>query len=194
MRFFALQSSFIPWGDYGHVLQDGIATRSKRTGLLQVQRTGPFVPPISLPFMTVVVTADLKTRLGESGLVGAVFQQAVKEHIVHLEWEKWDRNADEPAEYPETGEPEDYILARPHSPETAAHMPALWELCLKNGAEGGREGDRFDPTLYIVGSSWDGSDFFTAHGLGYRFVSERAKEWLEREVGQWVSFQEFLVK
>jgi hypothetical protein len=44
--------SIIPgeWGDYGHILQHGMASHSPRIGgRLALERTGPFIPPVTLP-------------------------------------------------------------------------------------------------------------------------------------------------
>jgi transposase len=45
-----------------------------------------------------------------------------------MEWADWNTALDEPAEYPDSGEPEDSILSHPHDPMVAASIGALWEL------------------------------------------------------------------
>ena len=136
-HIYALDASRMPWGDYGCILLSGMTSHLERqNGLLQLERTGPFVPPISLPGIAdIVVTNDFKHLLEGSGLTGFTFQPVIKKHIVFLEWEKWDKKSEEPLEYPGTGEPEDYILERAHSPELAQQIGDLWELCLEECAE-----------------------------------------------------------
>jgi hypothetical protein len=163
------------WGDYDYILLGGMTHHVGRSdGLLQLERTGPFVPPISFPGMgDIIVTDDFKKSLESSRLIGLTFQPVIKRHIVFLEWEKWDKTADEPAEYPESGEPEDYILERPHSPELAQQIGEMWELCLPEYAKL-KEAQ---------------SDLFRRKGQLYNFVSNRAKRWLEKTVSEWVSFE-----
>ena len=154
------------------------------------------MPPISMPgISSIVVTESLKAKLETLGLTSFTFQPVIKKHIVHLEWEKWDKEAPEPPMYPETGEPEDYIFLQPHSLSLASGMEPLWEMVLEQTAsvERVQVGPRsWDVNIYLVLSSWNGSDFFRAKGVGYNYVSERAKQWLEQEVPEWIGFEEAL--
>lgn len=205
MNFYRLYNTDkLTWGDYGSILISGITARlPDKDGLLHIKRTGPFVPPISLSGLDdIVVTDAFKNQLSHSGLSGYTFRPVIKERIVHLDWEKWDRAAEEPAEYPATGEPESYILERPHSPETAQAVGELWEVCLgqhasiekvpRDPAEWGLvKWSPIDITsdIYLVLSSWDGTDIFRATNVGFVYVSERARNWLEQTVPDWVSFE-----
>jgi len=101
--------------------------RPRTTGKINLERTGPEIFPITFP-IDVVVTDDFRRSLESSGLSGAEFRAVIKHRIVELDWSEWDSTEPEPPEIPESGEPEDYILARPHSPRAAAAMPQLWEL------------------------------------------------------------------
>lgn len=194
MQLYALRKPEFPWGDYGSILLNGMGCHlPRKNGLLQLERTGPFVPPISFPW-TPVVTDSLKRQLEGTGLTGLNFQPVIKAHVVPLNWTEWDLEAEDPAEYPAEGEPENYILAIPHSPELAEAMPELWELAAAPHAKSGRESNSWSTVVYIVGSTWDGTDFFKAEGLGYTFISQRAKDWLEREVGQWVYCEPFDIR
>ena len=53
-----------------------------------------------------------------------------KKHIVDLDWTTWDLNAEDPPHYPESGEPEDYILSGDHSESLAGRMGDVWELVI----------------------------------------------------------------
>ena len=189
----------MPWGDYGDILLSGMTSHlDRKNGLLQLARTGPFVPPITKSGISeIVVTDAFKQQLEKSGLSGFNFQPVIKAHIVRFEWEKWNRTANEPPEYPETGEPEDYILARPHSPQLAEEIGHLWELQLQEHAEVERVqvgSNSWDANIYVLLSSWDGTDWFRAKTVGYIYISEKAKEWLEQWVSEWVRFEPALTK
>jgi hypothetical protein len=173
MCSYILDGPEAPWGDYGHILLRGMTSHLERkNGLLQVERTAPFVPPISFSGCgNVIVTDDFKRKLQASQLSGLSFLAAEKTRIVHLEWEKWDWSKDDPEVYPESGEPEDYILERPHSPELAEQIGSLWEVCLAPHDE------------------QDGLDFFRGKTVLYVYVSEQAKAWLQVAVPQWVHFK-----
>ncbi len=199
MDIFVLKRPEAPWGDYGSILMHGMTSHLPRQeGLLQLERTGSFVPPISFPgAWDIVVTDEFKQLLDRSGLSGFTFQPVIKRHIVRLDWEQWDKARDEPDEYPETGEPEDYILARPHSPELAEQLGDLWEIALDEHADIERVHvgpGPFDEEIYLIESTWDGTDIFWARGIRRQYVSERAKAWLERAAGQWVAFEPALTK
>lgn len=183
MAIYTLEEPDAPWWDYGGVLVSGITSRLPRIdGLLQLERTGPFVPPIVLASgVDLVVTDPFRVALENSGLSGVSFRPVYKRHIVHLGWETWDLNAAEPAIYPESGSPEDYIIARPHSAELARQIGELWEIVLEEHA-------RF--VLYAGISNWDGTDWFLAGGTAASFVSESAKEWLTSHARQWIRLTE----
>jgi len=105
-----LCSKDAPWGDYGEILMRGMTSHLPRTseGLLQLERTAPFVPPITFPGIgDLVVTNDFGQRLDSSGLTGLSFMPVKKARIVKLEWERWDRKAASPVIYPHSGEPVD---------------------------------------------------------------------------------------
>jgi hypothetical protein len=199
MAIYILQNAEMPWGDYGNILLSGMTSHlNRKNGLLQLERTGPFVPPITESGISeIVVTDAFKQQLEKSGLSGFNFQPVIKAHIVRLEWEKWSRTANEPPEYPETGEPEDYILARPHSPELADEISDLWELQLQEHAEVERVqvgSNAWDANIYVLLSSWNGTDWFRAKTVGYTYISEKAKVWLEQRVSEWVQFEPALTK
>jgi hypothetical protein len=138
---YILHNRRMPWGDYGDTLLSGMSSHLDRgNGLLQLERTGPFVPPITKSGIDarghgqLVVTDTYRSLLETTKFSGLSFLPVIKKRIVHLEWQTWDQTARKPAEYPETYEPEDYILARRHDQALADQMGALWELCLEEHA------------------------------------------------------------
>ena len=187
----------LPWGDYGHLLHCGMTVHLGRSNdLLQLERTGPFVPPISIPD-DVVVTDRFKKAIEKSGLTGFAFKPVIKKHIVKLEWEKWDKSSEDPPEFPESGEPEDYILERNHSEELAAQIGNIWEFYTDEKALIEREQiekNDWDMKIHIVASSIPNTDFFGGVDVGYMYLSKNAKLWLEQNFYEYVSFKEANVR
>jgi len=184
-----------PWGDYGSILQHGMTAHMARAGgLLSLERTGPYMPPITFPGIDdVVLTSDCRALLEASGLGGFTFQPVNKTRIVELPWHEWDLTTDYPPEMPESGEPEDYILERPPNARLAQGLGDIWELVVPITAIVGRTRNIVDyfPERYIELNSWNGADFF--RGVGYRatIVAESAKLWLQEHLGSYMEFQEF---
>jgi hypothetical protein len=193
MKFFSLERPAFRWGDYGDILLHGMAARGESSGLLELERAGPFVPPISFPGLPgILVTGHLKSRLEDSRLTGFTFQPVTKKRIVDLDWMEWGSGDEEPPFYPESGEPDDYIFALSHDDRVAFRMPELWELVLKTTANVERREDlnaEFGVHLRLRYETWNGDDFFRAPEVLYDFVTERAKTWLENEVAEFVSFR-----
>jgi len=200
LSIYILKEPEMPWGDYGDILAQGMTDDSERqNGLLLLERTGPFVPPISMPGLgVIVVTESFKRTLNESGLSGISYKPVIKSHIIYLEWEKWDWKADDPEEYPETGEPEDYIMEKSHSPKTAEKMEDLWEVCLDKHVdiELAKEGITENTgAVLVLLSTWDGTDWFTdGRKTLHVYISEKAKDWLKKTVPEWINFELVLTK
>ncbi len=190
------------WGDYGTILQHGMTAHVGRVrGRLSLERTGPFMPPITFPGVgDVVLTSDAKAQLEKSGLSGFSFQLVHKARIVRLPWNEWDLTAGEPPEYPESGEPEDYILERRKDSRLAEAMGDIWELVVPVTARIGRAPKAQDFSFermmssqdrFVEVDSWNGADVFRGEGLASVLVTERAKEWLEGSFRGYVEFAEF---
>ena len=186
--FYELKSPRSSWGDYSDILISGMSAYSeRRDGLIQLERTGPYVPPVSFPGIgDIVVTDAFRKKLESSGLSGLRFQPVIKKRIVHLDWHLWDKAAEEPPEYPVGGEPEGYILQRAHSREVAEQIGDLWELCLGEAAKIQRE--RRPSRILLVASSLQGLDIFRAEGVLCIYTTNRAKAWLEENAKEHVAF------
>src|SRR5262245_28569859 len=103
------------WGDCGDILMHGFQADGE-SEQMRLMRTGPFIPPITFPPLSCVVTDKLRGSMLSSGLTGLDFVPVIKHKIVKLNWEEWDRTIEpEPWQLPER-EPEDYILRRRHAP------------------------------------------------------------------------------
>ncbi len=163
-------------------------------GIIQLERTGPFMPPISFPGIgDIVVTDAFRRGLETSGLTGFSLREVRLTRIVRLHWHVWDLDAEEPQEYPSDGEPESYILEQEHCPELAEQMQPVWEMALEVGAREVRvpTGKRaWESRILIESGSLKGLDFFRADTTAYNYVSQRAKDWLAERAADHVSFQE----
>jgi hypothetical protein len=175
--FYILNAPNHRWGDYGNILTHGMARRTD-SGVLEIQRTGPFIPQITFPGIgEVVVTDELRKALVRSGLKGFTFESVVKRLIVHSDWDTWDQTADEPAEHPDSGEPEDYVLGQPRSTDADEQMGDLWALELNRDAQTRREKPIVEHRhqIKLLTGTWGGQDIFGAQGVGFVYVSEAAK-------------------
>jgi hypothetical protein len=132
-----------------------------------------------------VVTQAFRAAIEASGLTGFTFLPVIKHHIVQLEWESWDTTEGTPAQFPKSGEPEDYILSGEHSPETSDKLGLLWELVLHVGMEVERNGT----SVRLLPDTWDGTDIFTARSTRINCVSQKARAWLERYFADYVTFR-----
>jgi hypothetical protein len=198
-RFYRMSGrSLTRWGDYGDILQNGMTSHLARAGnLLSLERTGSYMPPITFPGVgDVVLNAAGRKLLEASGLTGFTFQPVNKTRIVDLPWHDWDLTADKPREYPESGEPEDYILERPPNARVAEAMGDIWELVVPVSAKIGRPREMVKSfrELYVERGSWNGADVFRGHGYGGPLVTERAKAWMGKYLGGYVRFDEFATR
>jgi len=182
--FFKIEGrSILPesWGDYGDILQHGITAHSSRVnGNLALERTGPYIPPVTLPGIgDIILTTEARRLLESSGLTGFAFRPVEKKPVVEVHWENWDLNDEKPPEYPDSGEPEDYILGKEHSETAADALGDLWEVLVENTARI----LRLTPIvssytdLRLELSSWNGADLIRGSGYGSMLFTERAQEW-----------------
>lgn len=169
-----------PWGDYGNILVHGMSAHLARVDdRIQLERTAPFIPPLSLPGIgDIVVTDELRRQLEDAKISGVVFRPVDKAHVVYLDWSEWDRSVDSPAVYPESGEPEDYILAQRHDPAAAVALGTLWEVV--PGANGSLACERFSRTPRAYRFTWQPgpepvADVFRAENMRYVLVTDRLR-------------------
>ena len=198
MRFYRIKNNQQKWGDYGAILWSGMTNHLPRyNGLLQLERTGPFVPAAFISGISnLVVNNYVKENIEKTSLVGFEFREVYKAKIVHLEWEKWNKNFDMPPNIPESGEPEDYIMANPHSVEIADSLGRLWEVCEISFAVVKKRKKyillgKSCPSLRKA--SWKGQDIFSSRFLGGRFVTEIAKNIFQQFAPNCLHFEEIEV-
>ena len=191
-EYYILNAPQHRWGDYGDLLVHGMAHREVRGGYLQLQRTGPYVPPISFPGIgEMVVTDRVRREMNQFGLRGFGFEPVDKKLIVASDWHDWPAETDAPQAHPETGEPENYVLGQPHSAEAADEMGDLWALSFNHGAETRRDRRivKRRSEIKLVAASVGDRDLFAAQGVGFIYASPSAKQWLEDRFADAVTFE-----
>jgi hypothetical protein len=131
-----------------------------------------------------------------AGFADLQFREAIKDRIVALDWDAWDRSADAPEHYPDGGEPEEYIWNEPHSPEAARRMPVAWELLPPviraeyEQIDGPRRGT-VGPSRAVLPRR-DYPDWFcTRDEFGEHVLTAAARASVERAAAEWVSFEPF---
>jgi len=196
-RFYRPEArSIIPrqWGDYGYMLQHGMAAHLPRQGgKLRLERTGPYIPPISLPGIgEIVLTTQAKHLLDSSGLTGFTTETVEKALVVELHWENWNLDAEQPFEYPESGEPEDYILGKPHSASASAALGELWEIVVPGTLTVIRARSIVSSykELKIDVSTWNGADLVRSNDFGSILFTEKARDWFSGHWGKYIAFEE----
>ena len=182
--YFRVKKVDAPWGDYGDILFNGLADptcHEEKLTRLDLCRTGPFVPPITQPFGQIVIVDDLRRELEATAFTGFEFVEVNLKKVVRCDWDTWDQNAEEPSRYPESGEPEDYILQGSHDAECAKEMPTLWALSVKSTGD-----------LQVAGSSTfrldrhPGTD--VARDTFVYWIGEPLKVWFQEHGGRWIEF------
>lgn len=193
-KIYQLKNKIMPWGDYGDMLLSGMTGHESRdkNGMLQLERTGPFVPPIFISGISDVILSDtLKQQLQVSSLkLGDItFKPVTKKKIVKLDWHTWDLTAQEPKVYPEEGEPENYILRRPHNLNISNQLGELWELCAAVSGEIIREpvDERFWHSNIYLSIPAVSFDVFKANKTSRVFVTEEGKNYIEKYSDGWLT-------
>jgi hypothetical protein len=187
------------WGDYGSVLISGYATIDTSDSRLLLQRTGPYLPPLSLPRFSGggaahIVSRDLFDVLASSGAADLQARPAIKDRIVPLPWHEWDLSSPVVSVYPRDGEPQAYIWDIEPDETAARDMTTPWELLppfvdcrlkLKTAADG----------MYL--DAFDGfGDFSNCPGLfanrndyyKHLVVDDHVMEMIKSFAGEWVRF------
>ena len=123
-KFFFIKINFQHWGDYGDVLFNGYAnieytnSYDRHLSKVSIERSGPYIPKLVIPFSTIIITDEIKSMLENSDLTGFTFIKAEIKKIVNINWEQWDYTAEYPKIIPNSGEPQDYNKKRKHDTDS----------------------------------------------------------------------------
>jgi hypothetical protein len=189
-QIYAVSRPELPWGDYGRILAHGMSAHlPRKDGRIQLERAGPFAPAITFPAGDILVTEGLKRDLEAAAFTGLQFAPVDLARAVRLDWHLWDQSVADPAEYPADGEPESYLLLRPHDPAAAEAIGAVWECMPETWGTASGEIVSRRPLKRRITLSSEGTepDFFRPRGTRYLLASQRATQWLAKAVGRWVS-------
>jgi hypothetical protein len=92
------------------------------------------------------------------------------------------------------GEPESYIIDRPHDTALASALPPLSELVLPSVGRARIERVGRVRTIYLTVPGSGVPGIFRAEGAGVRFVTDDLRAWLSsHEAGRWLAFEEVVV-
>lgn len=157
-------------------------------GLIQLERTGPFVPPLSLPGRgDVVITEDMRSRLESSEFADWTLRPVIKTHIVRIEWSGEVIDPDD-----QWGEPEEIILESPHDPKCSDEIGELYELELLYRCNvRSKEYNKTWTACELECDDFVGGDLFWGKRPGGKIVlvSWRFRQWLEEQgAAKWLSF------
>ena len=180
MKFYRLINKEMPWGDYGDILLTGMTAHlDRQDGLLQLERTAPFMPPMIISSIADLLVDDTtKSKIEQLGFKGFEFMPVIKRHISLVDWTTWDINAEAPNFYPDNGEPENYILGLPHSQTLADKMENIWEVvCKVNGT--------FTDSRTFIRGDLD-LDIMRTENSGWFIISETAKNWIEKNISDYI--------
>lgn len=184
--YYALISAGV--GDYERLLVSGITGYlPRKNGMLQLERIGPFIPPLSRPSNDVIVTAEFLQVLLNSEFNNWTTVPVIKELICFSEWTPG-------GEVNLPGDPEDSILGGQHDQKLADQMGDLFELilpvgCVARSCKTAVYGNVWGELGY---HSFNGGDLFSVQlpGGSKPVCSDRFKMWVEANTSaaQWLSF------
>ncbi|MDB5344810.1 MAG: hypothetical protein JWP89_3187 [Schlesneria sp.] len=185
MRYFILRSAGD--GDNDRLMISGISQHLPRIrGCIQLERIGPFVPPLSLPGQEIVVNERMLSLLRASPYRTWDTVQVIKAHVSRVDWPI-------DSQHDSRGEPEDQILGLPHDQACADELGELKELVPPAGALASRVSfsEEYDKCQLRCSTFSGGDLFFTMLPGGRRVLcSETFKNWLESldGVSCWIRF------
>jgi hypothetical protein len=184
------------WGDFGDILIGGTGQREQgKEGRFLLERTGPFMPPISFTVQgCVIVTTNFRNKLSER-FEELIYRPVTKKKVVEIHWEEWGRHWP-PQEWPPGQYVSDYIHKGKHSPRAAKALGKLWEIVLPFDVKGAAH-DLGQPGHYrytVDLTTWNGERFFRLHPFDSQIVvTDEVARWLRGQVPEWVSFKQIAV-
>jgi hypothetical protein len=204
MKFYQLEVERI-WGDSGNVIVHGFIglhdELEGHTGPVNLERTGPSCPKLTLPGLhTLIVTDSFRNKLNDSPFAGLSYCDVNIEKCVDMPWENFQRDKDESPVLENGESAEDRFYRSPHSSSAASKMEKLWQCQLEVGCaiEVVNQSSPWDYDVAINIESWNGRHLFLGRDgsaiIGKWIVTtDIGKDWLEANDIQWIEFRELAV-
>lgn len=187
------------WGIYGrHVVHGHLAHSASDEHVVQLCRTGPYMPPFTLPDSnTPIVTESFRRAMEASPLMPLTFSPVSKQHIVLDRWESHIHQFSPPIPADFSGSLDNIISERPHSSEVAEQLGVLWTISLPTieiAHKVPRSDLPWDYDVHVNELGWTGSHLFVAKNpsskaYGWLIADEVAKAWLEPRSSNTVEFR-----
>lgn len=186
MKYYIIKNKEMPWGDYGNILFSGFLKVMDRNyndlEVPELQRSGPYIPEFYIANSRNIIVTDLVKHILEQSNIKGInkFKHIIKKKIVNIDWQSWDKDK-EPLFYPDSGEPEDYILKGKHSEQIATSMPNVWELEVAEAYNLSKVSGKRDKITYshLALIEEPQLDIFLPTNMLFVIVSERFKSLLE---------------
>lgn len=182
---------------YNHWLVHGSVRRNPATKQLELERIGPYAPPILFPSKgLILVSSSVKNNLVESHLTGVNFIAVVKKRVVHHAWrvgDPWvvtEYKADEIpilAAHVEQSARLDSIMNQPHSTVASAAIGDYWELKVQESSTHERRNS--SGQYFLSNITGKLGDMFQPHGSESIYLSPEGHNWMSTTLGKWVDFE-----
>lgn len=187
MEYYIIKNKRMPWGDYGNTLFSGLLKildkDYEELDFPELQRTGPYIPEIFIAnSRNLILKDDIKKGIEKAEILGIKkFKKVLKKKIVDIDWHTWDLDAKEPKYYPESGEPENYILKKKNDFSLINSTPELWELDMIQEHTICKVSQQIDNIGYTDIALMESPkyDIFSPRNMNFIIISEKLKQLFE---------------
>ena len=145
----------------------------------------------------IIVTDRVKSLLESSDITGITgFRKVSVKKVVDIDWQSWDLNSEDPLFYPKGMSPENYIRKGGNSEDLMRSAPQAWELLVDRVGELKKVSETRDYIGYtnLALTSYPTIDIFQPKNMLFIVVSERFKDFIEREEISTLSFFELSIE
>lgn len=182
---FLIENKIAPWGDWGDILWAGLTPWNEDKQSISIERTGPFTPKAYFSSNNFIFTKEIKELIEKSSLKGIKFLYEIeKKKIINLDWTKWDVNKDITEYLDDLYEPVDLIFDGINDVKLNQDMPSYYLASIKNQIHLNKNKlinmQNLSEYITFADHKLDNSDFFMGIEIIGCFISERAKDWLEK--------------
>ena len=170
MEYYIIKNKRMPWGDYGNTLF---------SGLLKILDKD--YEELDFP-RNLILKDDIKKGIEKAEILGIKkFKKVLKKKIVDIDWHTWDLDAKEPKYYPESGEPENYILKKKNDFSLINSTPELWELDMIQEYTICKVSQQIDNIGYTDIALMESPkyDIFSPRNMNLIIISEKLKQLFE---------------